>query len=67
MISTLWRQYLRSRGRMTPFQQLQSLKTLYVRNRTVDAVQIPNNWDPEVGWVLNFSQENNCSRNQNNS
>jgi len=39
---------------MTPFQQLQSLKTLYVRNRTVDAVQIPNNWDPEVGWVLNF-------------
>ena len=21
----------------------------------VDAVQIPNNWDPEVGWVLNFS------------
>ena len=23
--------------------------------RKVDAVQTPNNWDPEVGWVLNFS------------
>ena len=32
----------------------------------VCAVQISNNWDPELGWVLNFSQNNNYSRNQNN-
>ena len=57
---------------MRMLKNIPGLENMYERKikrwkSTVDAVQIPNNWDPEVGWVLNFSQKNNCSRNQNNS
>ena len=58
-----WVSYLRS------MMCIYSIVLLWREVHTVQwfCYQIINNWDPEVGWVLNFSQKNNCSRNQNNS